>query len=135
MGDKIRPCRRRKWRAVRIEEEHLFGNVFEGSYKIVETGLHDEYTDMGENTGEKEQWPIAYIEPRLESWGDERPEIASLEWYARMMAAAPDLRFLLRKAYTQVYDETLRKQIRDLFTAIDEGYEVMNYEEIRSSWE
>lgn len=114
----------RKWFA-----EEITSGPNAGTWEVYERGtLEKEWPAEG-----REEWTLCTINPGLETFAETRPEVASLEWYARMMAAAPDMRRLLQKIVKGDYDfDKMRRAARDLINAIDNGF---SYEEMKDSWE
>lgn len=114
---------RRKWHAEEITE-----GPNSGTWEVYEDGtLEKVWPEEG-----CEAWTLCTLNPVLETFAETRPEIASLEWYARMMAAAPDMRRLL-KAWAdgkQPWDK-LKLKTRELIKSIDEHFD---YEEMETEW-
>ena len=115
---------RRKWHAVEITE-----GPNSGTWEVYEDGtLEKVWPEEG-----REAWTLCTLNPGLETFAETRPEIAGLGWYARMMAAAPDMRRLLQKvAKFDYYDrDKMRRAARALIEAIDDG---IDYEEMETEW-
>ena len=113
----------RKWYAEQIE-------TLNGSdWVISEEGP---YEAMWPSHG-KECWTLAQMNPRLETFTEENPSVAAVDWYARMMASAPMMRHLLELAKKEIYgNDKLIKRIRELLDSIDKGYD---QSEMRESWD
>ena len=114
---------RRKWHAEEITE-----GPNAGTWEVYEDGtLEKVWPEEG-----REAWTLCTLNPGLETFAETRPEIAGLGWYARMMAAAPDMRRLLQKVAKDDYDwDKMRKAARALIEAIDDG---IDYEEMETEW-
>lgn len=81
----------------------------------------------------KETWTLAQINPNLESLAEENFSVASMEWYARMMAAAPMMRHLLEKCDKDGWDIKWSNRLHELLKSIDNGYDQSEMEEVEDA--
>ena len=117
----------RKWYADQIPEGHPNA----GEWEVWEQGTSNA---MWPAEG-KASWTLCSLNPNLQTLSEEEPEVAPPEYYARMMAAAPEMRRLLQ-AYLNGKTplHKLHARTRALLAAIDDGgYDY--YEERKDSWE
>ena len=115
---------RRTWHAEEVRE-----GPNAGTWEVYEDGSLEAMWPQER----REAWTLCTLNPGLDTLREERPEIADTGWYARMMAAAPDMRRLLKKIAKGDYDwDKMCRAARNLINAIDDG---IDDEEMRQSWE